>query len=291
MTEQKEKFDLKGRIKAGWHTFTRFFKEFKWDREHVGVLVRFGLEILFFAFIITFDLTMKDFLYDFVEVRHGGHYTAIPGFLDLTYSQNTGMGFGLGKGSTLGITILTFIVIIVILGYLVFFKKEKEYIRIPLIMVAAGGIGNLVDRIGLGYVRDFFEFTFVDFAIFNIADAFVTVGAIMLIISLIVMLFVTSKGKSADDGDGKTDADGGEAEQTESAAPASEEEKTPEERGEEAQNASETAGASETADGERAKASFTVTAQGGDSPEKVAFTVTAENDAPDAAAEDAKKED
>ena len=62
-------------------------------------------------------------------------------------------------------------------------------------MVAAGGIGNLVDRTQLGYVRDFFEFTFMDFAIFNIADAFVTVGAIVLIVALILMLVFPSKDK------------------------------------------------------------------------------------------------
>ena len=109
------------------------------------------------------------------------------------------MGFGLGKGSTLGITVITAILIAAIIGYLLFFKKEKAYIRIPLIMVAAGGIGNLVDRTQLGYVRDFFEFTFVDFAIFNIADAFVTVGAVVLIIGLIVTLFKPQKDKRADD--------------------------------------------------------------------------------------------
>lgn len=200
--EEKKKLtfrDIKARAVDRARGFALFFKEFKWDKEHVSVLVKYTVEVLLFAFIITFDLCMKDYLYDFVEVRHGGNYTVIDGFLDLTYSENTGMGFGLGKGSTLGITVITAILIAAIIGYLLFFKKEKAYIRIPLIMVAAGGIGNLVDRTQLGYVRDFFEFTFVDFAIFNIADAFVTVGAVVLIIGLIVTLFKPQKDKRADD--------------------------------------------------------------------------------------------
>lgn len=200
--EEKKKLtfrDIKARAAEGARRFALFFKEFKWDKEHVSVLVKYTVEVLLFAFIITFDLCMKDYLYDFVEVRHGGNYTVIDGFLDLTYSENTGMGFGLGKGSTLGITVITAILIAAIIGYLLFFKKEKAYIRIPLIMVAAGGIGNLVDRTQLGYVRDFFEFTFMDFAIFNIADAFVTVGAVVLIIGLIVTLFKPQKDKRADD--------------------------------------------------------------------------------------------
>lgn len=192
---KKEPFfkQLKTRVVNGARSFALFFREFKWDKAHVSVLIKYVVEVLLFTFIITFDLCMKDFLYDFVEVRHGGNYTVIEGFLDLTYSENTGMGFGLGKESTLGITVMTTILIVAILGYLLFFKKEKAYIRIPLIMVAAGGIGNLVDRTQLGYVRDFFEFTFMDFAIFNIADAFVTVGAIVLILALVISLFKPSK--------------------------------------------------------------------------------------------------
>lgn len=202
--EEKKKLtfrDIKARAVDGARGFALFFKEFKWDKEHVSVLVKYTVEVLLFAFIITFDLCMKNYLYDFVEVRHGGNYTVIDGFLDLTYSENTGMGFGLGKGSTLGITVITAILIAAIIGYLLFFKKEKAYIRIPLIMVAAGGIGNLVDRTQLGYVRDFFEFTFMDFAIFNIADAFVTVGAVVLIIGLIVTLFKPQKDKRVDGGE------------------------------------------------------------------------------------------
>ena len=193
------KKDIKERVVGGWRAFARFFKEFKWDKAHVSVLIKYAVEILLFAFIITFDLCMKDFLYEFVEVENGGNITVIDGFLDLTYSENTGMGFGLGQNSTLGITIMTAILIVAILGYLIFFKKEKAYIRIPLIMVAAGGIGNLVDRTQLGYVRDFFEFTFMDFAIFNIADVFVTVGAIVLILSLIITLVFPSKDKRIPD--------------------------------------------------------------------------------------------
>ncbi len=174
-----------------------YFKDFRFDKPHMKAALPFFIETLLFAFIITFDLTMKDYLYDFVVNRNGGYYTVVEGFFALNYSENTGMGFGLGQDSTTGITVMTCIVIVVVIGYLAVFRKDKAYIRIPLVMVAAGGIGNLVDRIALGYVRDFFEFTFMDFAIFNIADSFVTVGAIALIIGLIVMMAVTAKDEKA----------------------------------------------------------------------------------------------
>lgn len=291
--EEKKKLtfrDIKARAVDGVRGFALFFKEFKWDKEHVSVLVKYTVEVLLFAFIITFDLCMKDYLYDFVEVRHGGNYTVIDGFLDLTYSENTGMGFGLGKGSTLGITVITAILIAAIIGYLLFFKKEKAYIRIPLIMVAAGGIGNLVDRTQLGYVRDFFEFTFVDFAIFNIADAFVTVGAIVLIIALILMLVFPSKDKripqddekegekaaftveSADEASGSASGaeDGDETALTAESAASSENAGNAVEC---ANNAAESADTAESA-GAKARAAFTVTAEGEE--KKVAFTVTAD---------------
>lgn len=288
--------DVKKRVADGWRAFVRFFKEFKWDKAHVSVIVKYAVEILLFAFIITFDLCMKDFLYDFVEVEHGGNFTVIDGFLDLTYSENTGMGFGLGQDSTLGITVMTAILIVAILGYLIFFKKEKAYIRIPLIMVAAGGIGNLVDRTQLGYVRDFFEFTFMDFAIFNIADAFVTVGAIVLIIALILMLVFPSKDKripqddekegekaaftveSADEASGSASGaeDGDETALTAESAASSENAGNAVEC---ANNAAESADTAENADaaestGVKERAAFTVTAEGEE--KKVAFTVTAD---------------
>lgn len=186
-----------------------YFKDFRFDKPHMKAALPFFIEILLFAFIITFDLTMKDYLYDFVVNRNGGYYTVVEGFFALNYSENTGMGFGLGQDSTTGITVMTCIVIVVVIGYLAVFRKDKAYIRIPLVMVAAGGIGNLVDRIALGYVRDFFEFTFMDFAIFNIADSFVTVGAIALIIGLIVMMAVTAKDEKVRQA--AEEAEGGEA--------------------------------------------------------------------------------
>lgn len=170
----------------------------KIDKERVKEIIRTKwwlmlIELAVFAFIIAFDLCMKDYLFKLVSGKPGMNMTLIENFVDLTYSENTGAGFGSFKNATLPLSIITGIVIVCILTYLVFFHKEKEGLRIPLIFIAAGGIGNLVDRVTLGYVRDFFEFTFMKFAIFNIADAFVTVGAIWLVIYLIYMMASESK--------------------------------------------------------------------------------------------------
>ena len=69
------------------------------------------------------------------------------------------------------------------------FPKKRKYLPffISLTMIAAGGIGNLIDRLRLGYVIDFFYFSLIDFPVFNVADCYVTVSVALLII---LILFV-----------------------------------------------------------------------------------------------------
>jgi signal peptidase II len=83
-----------------------------------------------------------------------------------------------------------FMVVSAISMVIIVWLLYKEYKRHPLLnvalsMVLGGGIGNMIDRIRLGYVVDFFHVDFVDFAIFNVADSFITVGAILLVIYVI----------------------------------------------------------------------------------------------------------
>ncbi len=207
----KEKEKKPNVFKESLKEVKEYFKDFRFDKKHMLMALPFFIEMILFVFIIVLDLTMKNYLYQFVEIENGGHFVAIEGFLDLTYSENTGIGFGLAQNSTVGVSIITCILLVVIIGYLCVYRKDKLYIRIPLVMVAGGGIANLVDRIALGYVRDFFEFTFVDFAIFNIADVFVTVGAIALIIGLIVMMVITAKEEKTRQEDEKASAGAKEA--------------------------------------------------------------------------------
>lgn len=159
------------------------------------------IEFVLLAFTIVLDLCMKEYLYDFWVANGKVSYTVVKGFLDITYTQNTGAAFGSFSDGTLALTIVTTIVIVGIMGYLLIAKRNEMWMRIALVFVAGGGIGNLVDRIGLGYVRDFFEFTFTTkWGIFNIADCFVSVGAVMMVCYLIYVLIkdfmVTKKNKT-----------------------------------------------------------------------------------------------
>jgi len=145
------------------------------------------IELAVIGVILLVDLLVKKHIQNTMSL--GQTRTLIKGFINLTYTTNTGAGFGLFQGNTTALTVITCLVTVGILVYLALAQKETEWLRIPLVFIVGGGIGNIVDRIALGYVRDFIEFAFWEkFAIFNIADMFVTVGTFMLVIVLIVML-------------------------------------------------------------------------------------------------------
>ena len=164
------------------------------------------IEFLLLAFTIALDLWSKEYLLDFWTKN--GDYTVIKGFLDITYSQNTGAAFGSFSGGTIALIIMTTIIIVAVLGYLLVAKRKDIWLRISLVFIAGGGIGNLVDRIGLKYVRDFFEFTFTTkWGIFNVADCFVSAGSVMMVIYLIYLIF--KEGRSAKEQKNKEDVESG----------------------------------------------------------------------------------
>lgn len=116
--------------------------------------------------------------------------TFIKGFLEFRYAENTGMAFSMLSGGRLFFIILTAAVIV---GCLIFmFSKgciNNLWLYWTLGVIVAGGIGNLVDRIAYGFVIDFINPLFVNFAIFNIADCAVTLGTISLIAYLLFGAF------------------------------------------------------------------------------------------------------
>lgn len=108
--------------------------------------------------------------------------TLIEGFLDLTFVENRGVAFGMFSGKRWFILVLTGL----IAGALVYFyrtlPKKAEYVpvRMSLLLILSGAVGNIIDRVFRGYVVDFFEFTFFDWPVFNVADIYVVVGVILL---------------------------------------------------------------------------------------------------------------
>lgn len=98
---------------------------------------------------------------------------------------NTGAAFGIFGDSGAFLTIAIFILLGAVLAYVFISKKLKTLARIGLWMVIGGGASNLFDRICYGHVIDFIEPAFVRFAVFNVADVFICIGAVLAGISLI----------------------------------------------------------------------------------------------------------
>ena len=107
------------------------------------------------------------------------------GVFELQYLENRGAAFGIMQGQKLFFVLFTSNAMIgIIWFFLNKIPEEKKYrfLDIICVMLFAGGIGNLIDRVRLNYVIDFFYFSLIDFPIFNVADIYVTVAAFVMII-------------------------------------------------------------------------------------------------------------
>ena len=105
--------------------------------------------------------------------------------LHLTYVKNPGAAWGMLADHRWVFMTFSTVAIIGLGIYLFGFSKDQKWAKISLAMIIGGGIGNMIDRIWLGYVVDFIDFTLINFPVFNVADSFVTVGAGMLMAYLI----------------------------------------------------------------------------------------------------------
>lgn len=112
----------------------------------------------------------------------------IQGYFSLSYVENRGAAFGIFRGNMLLLIGVTSLVTLFIIFYIIKYKNINKYFRLSLILIAAGAIGNLIDRITLGYVVDFFHFyirDIFDWPVFNIADISVVCGTILLALNII----------------------------------------------------------------------------------------------------------
>ena len=108
----------------------------------------------------------------------------IPGVLKLTGVRNTGAAFGLLGGGQWGLAAVTAVLTLLVLLY-IWRARPRGLFGLGLALIVGGALGNLVDRLLLGYVIDFIELLFVRFAIFNVADIAVTCGCILCIVGVL----------------------------------------------------------------------------------------------------------
>lgn len=143
------------------------------------------------ALIVMFDQITKYFASS--KLSGGLVKGFIPGVVQFRYAENTGMAFSMLTGARWIFVVLTLVVCIAALYYMFSNRCKSLWLYWSLGVTVAGGIGNLIDRALYGYVIDFIEPTFVDFAIFNIADCAVTCGAAVLIGYLVIDVIKDAK--------------------------------------------------------------------------------------------------
>ena len=171
---------------------------------------------LIYAAVIALGIVL-DQLTKLLAVNHLkpiGSYPLWEGVFHLTYVENPGAAWGMLKNHPWVFMVFSTISILLLGVYLFidrsYLSDKNEngehpalslFSGIPLAMIVSGGVGNMIDRIGTrivydrGFVVDFLDFTLIDFAVFNVADSFVTVGAVLLGVSLCVPVFKELKNK------------------------------------------------------------------------------------------------
>lgn len=119
----------------------------------------------------------------------------------LTFVKNPGAAFGMLSNSRWVFMVTSTVAIVAVMYYLIRYRPTNKWLVWGLSMIVGGGIGNMIDRISLGYVVDFFDFTLINFAVFNVADSFVCVGAGILMVYMIMDIvkeYQKGKQKSGD---------------------------------------------------------------------------------------------
>lgn len=114
-----------------------------------------------------------------------GEVSAIPGLFHLTYVQNTGAAFSMLRGAQWFFALVFLVLTVAIVWDMV--KKSMPFTRLErwlIVCIYAGGLGNMIDRVRLGYVVDMIRTEFINFPVFNVADCFITCGCILLLLHI-----------------------------------------------------------------------------------------------------------
>ena len=133
--------------------------------------------------LITADRVLKVIA---VNKLSDGLIVSVGDFIQLRYTENKGAAFSLFQGKPFILIVFTLFAILLCCFVLFCNLKGNKLKNIGLLLIISGGIGNLIDRIFLGYVVDFIEPLFINFAIFNFADICITTGAFIILLYEII---------------------------------------------------------------------------------------------------------
>lgn len=141
-----------------------------------------GISLVIAGLVVFLDQLIKYFVVQYLP--QAGTVTAVPYILDLTYVENRGVAFGMFKDMRWIFVVFTAIIILVLLYIIIFKGIKSNLFLISSALIIGGGIGNLIDRIFLGYVIDYLQLSFFS-PVCNFADYAITVGTVLLVIYLL----------------------------------------------------------------------------------------------------------
>ena len=147
-------------------------------------------KMIFFCLLLTFIAVFLDQYSKYMAVsrlKDNNAYVIIDKVLELYYIVNTGSSWGMLAGQKALILFISVIIIALCIFMIIKSPEDVKFIpfNVSLSMIIAGGIGNGIDRIRYSYVIDFIYFKAINFPVFNVADIFVTCGAILFILLIL----------------------------------------------------------------------------------------------------------
>lgn len=148
-------------------------------------LLSLFIDILFLAVFILLDQITKSLAVTYLKEKPA--FVIWDNVFEFHYLENRGAAFGMLQNQKILFVIIAVIMLTAIAYILVKLPRTSHYfaLEILLVLIASGAVGNMIDRISLGYVVDFFYFKLIDFPIFNVADIYVSVSCVLLAILLL----------------------------------------------------------------------------------------------------------
>lgn len=157
------------------------------------------IELIVFALVIFADQLSKGLVADAAKGDPMYAVNVLGSFLQIRYAENTGASWSILADKPWAQTfflILSSVVIPCFIAYLIIGRKKSKLFRISVTLIIAGALGNFIDRVFLGYVRDFISFSFFN-PIFNIADSSLSIGVCLFILYALLDIFKEQKAKKA----------------------------------------------------------------------------------------------
>ena len=148
---------------------------------------RVGFALISFILLILFDQWTKSLAV--ANLMNQEPFVIVKDVFQLRYLENRGAAFGMMQGQQT-FFVISALIAVAIITYVYFklpWEKRFHPLRAVVLFIAAGAVGNLIDRLVLGYVVDFFYFELIDFPIFNVADIYVTCATIIL--ALLILFY------------------------------------------------------------------------------------------------------